>query len=506
MRNQNKPPQTPFGDGKSNPANEGRDLKNLDRSLVRGVAWTAGVKWATLILTWAATLFVARTLLPDDYGLVAMSGVFTTLVEMLSDFSLGMAIVKHQNLTAKQIDQINGLCVLLGLTGWVLTCLAAFPLSLFFHTPALFAVVVISGSNFLVTAFRIVPLSLLQRDMQFRAVAINDGSQAILRSVAMVLMALLGFQYWALVFGTLLSGLLTTLLAYRLRPTSFSWPRYQEITEAIAFGRDMVVSRFCWYIITNADQLIAGKVLGQRALGGYNIAMTLAAIPMEKLTSLVMRVLPSVVSTVQNDFTALRRYVLGFTEGLSIVTIPAAVGLALVADDLVHLALGDEWLLSILPLQILSISVACRSTHPIITAVAAIVGLSRISARISIVAAIVMPLGFLVGSRWGIGGIAVAWLFVYPILAFPYYYVVFRRINMGAIEYLKAFWPATSSTALMAAVIYGVQLYLQPHWPVALRLTAEILVGVLSYSMFLIAFHRKHIMALKGVYRLMISK
>lgn len=444
--------------------------------------------------------------MPDDYGLVAMSGVFTTLVETLSDFSLGMAIVKHRNLTAKQIAQINGLCVLLGLTGWVLTGLAAFPMSLFFQTPALFAVVLISGSNFVITAFRIVPLSLLQRDMQFRTVAINDGSQAILRSVAMVLMALLGFHYWALVFGTLLSGLFTTLLACRLRPTSFSWPRHKDITEAVSFGRDMVVSRFCWYVVTNADQLIIGKVLGQRALGGYNIAMTLAGIPMEKLTSLVMRVIPSVVSTVQHDFSALRRYVLGFTAGLSIVTIPAAVGLALVADDLVHLALGDEWLLSILPLQILSISIACRSTHPIITSVAAMIGLSHLSARISIVTAIVMPLGFLIGGYWGIGGVAVAWLIVYPILALPYYYVLFRRINMGAIEYLRAFWPAMSSTVLMAAVIYGVQQYFLSHWPVALRLTAEILVGVLSYSMFLIVFHRKHVVALKGVYRLMISK
>ena len=158
MTNRKIPSQTPLGEGKSKPAREGGDIKNLDRTLVQGVAWTAGVKWATLVLTWAATIIVARTLLPDDYGLVAMSGVLTTLVEMLSDFSLGMAIVKHQNLTTRQIAQINGLCVLLGLTGWVLTGLAAFPMSLFFQTPALFAVVLISGSNFVITAFRIVPL------------------------------------------------------------------------------------------------------------------------------------------------------------------------------------------------------------------------------------------------------------------------------------------------------------------------------------------------------------
>jgi PST family polysaccharide transporter len=505
MTNQGDQPPTSPKEGDSTPARKGRDFRSLDRSLIHGVAWTAGVKWASLVVTWAATLIVARTLTPDDYGLVAMATVFTSLVEMLSDFGLGTAIVKHRDLTTKQTAQINGFCVLLGLAGWMLACLAAFPLSLFFQTPALFAVVVILGSNFLITAFRIVPLSLLQRDMQFRSAAINDGSQAIALSVAMVTLALLGFRYWALVLGILLSGLLTTLLACRLRPTPLAWPRYQEIKEAITFGSHLIALRFANYVCTSADQFIAGRVLGQRALGGYSFAMTIATIPLDKLTSLVMRVLPSVISEVQDDSAALRRYVLAFTEGLSVVTVPAAVGLALVADDFVHLALGEQWLIAILPLQILGISVAYRSITPIIPTVAVIIGLSRESMIVSVVAAIVLPIAFLIGSGWGIGGVAAVWLIVFPIVVIPYYTMVLRRIQMRANEYLRALWPAASSTAFMAAVVYGLHQYLH-EWSFALRLPAEVLAGVLSYAVFLIAFHRKRVLALKDVYRLMRSK
>jgi polysaccharide transporter, PST family len=500
-----KPSEKPQG-GNLNPTGTSRDVENLDRSLVHGVAWTAGVKWASLVITWAATLIVARTLTPDDYGIVAMATVFTSLVEMLSDLGLGTAIVKHQELKARQIAQINGLCVLMGLGGWLLTCLAALPLSLFFQTPALFAVVVILGSNFLVTAFRIVPLALLQRDMQFRSAAINDGSQAILLSVAMVALALLGFRYWALVWGTVLSGFLTTLLAYRLRPMSFAWPRYREIGEAVTFGSHLIVQRFAYYVCTNADHFIAGKVLGPRALGGYSFAMTIAAIPLEKLTSLVMRVLPPIISAVQNDSAMLRRYVAGFTEGLSVMTMPAAVGLALVADDFVRLAVGDGWLVAILPLQILSISFAYRSFTPIVPAVAMMIGLSRELMRISVAFAIVLPIAFLAGTRWGIGGVAAVWLIVYPVAVVWYAYVVLRRINMAASEYLRALWPATSSTAFMAALVYTANQNLHPHWPLGLRLAAEIAMGVLAYTAFFFALHRKRLLALRDVYRLMRSK
>lgn len=504
MKDRNDPSQ-PREDG-SHPARKSHDMKSLDRSLVQGVAWTAGVKWASLVMTWAATLIVARTLRPEDYGLVAMATVFTSLVDLLSDLGLGTAIVKHHDLSARQIAQINGLCVLLGLAGWILTCLAAYPSARFFHTPELFAVMVVLGSNFLITSFRIVPLSLLQRDMQFRSAAINDGSQAILLSIAMVTLALLGFQYWALVLGVLLSGSLTTIFAYRLRPTPLAWPRHREIGEAVTFGSHLIALRFANYVCTNADQFIVGRILGQRALGGYSFAITISAIPLDKITSLVMRVLPAVISAVQQDVAAMRRYVLGFTEGLSVVTMPAAVGLALVADDFVRVALGDEWLIAILPLQILSISVAYRSITPVIPNVAVIIGLSRESAKVSIVAAIVLPVAFLIASRWGVGGVAATWLLVFPMVVVPYYLAVLRRINISGREYLRALWPATSSSALMAALVFALHYYLHPHWPAALRLTAEVLVGALGYGALLITLHRKRVSALRDVYRVMRSQ
>ena len=501
------PKNGPTQPEKSSPpsSTDERDTRNLDRSLVHGVAWTASAKWLSQIMTWAATLFVARTLTPDDYGLVAMAMVFTSLVEMISDLGMGQAIVKHRELTTYQLTQINGLCVLLGLAGWGVTCLAAYPVSLVFETPALVPVVAVLGANFLVTSFRSVPFSLLQRDLEFRTVALNEGIQALFLSIAMVVFVMLGFGYWALVLGTLLSALCSTLAACRIRPIGFAWPRYQDLGEIVTFGGQMVVLRFCWYVNTSADQFITGKVLGQNALGAYSFAMMIAAMPLEKLTGLVMRVMPSVLSAVQQDSAAQRRYVLGFTQALSLLTLPAAVGVALVADDFVRLALGDAWIPAILPLQILSISAAYRSTFPIIPTLAAIVGLSHLTMWSGIAASIVLPIAFLVGSRWGVAGIAAVWLIVYPFTNLPFYYLVFRKIGMSAGEYLRSLWPATSTTCLMAAVVYGVH-HVYPQWPVALSLASDIATGALSYSVFLFILHRARILALRDVYRLMRSK
>ncbi len=483
-----------------------REVSDLDRSLVHGVAWNASVKFLSQIFTWASTLIVARALTPDDYGLVAMAIVFTSLVEMVSDFGMGQSIVKHRDLTPRQIAQINGLCVLVGLAAWGITCAAAYPVSVFFREPDLVAVVLALGSGFFITSFRSVPLSILERDMQFRAVSLNEGINAIVLSVLMVALALSGFKYWALVIGNLVGAMLSTLLAYRVAPTPFAWPRYREIKEAIVYGGHMIGLRFCYYVTTNADAFVVGKVLGQRLLGAYSLAMTIAAIPVEKIGSLLVRVLPPVISAVQHDSAKLRRYVSAITEALSLLTMPASVGLALVATDLVPFALGDAWRPAILPLQILSISIAHRSTFVIIPSVAAIIGLSRTSMHVSALGAILLPIAFFGGTFWGIGGVAAVWLIVYPLITFPYYYVVFRRIHMSAGEYLTALWPATSCTAVMAAVVYGVLEVLPTHWPMAARLAVEILVGAVTYVAALIAFHRKRLSAMRSIYDLLRSK
>src|SRR2546425_8629430 len=108
----------------------------------------------------------------------------------------------------------------------------------------------------------------------------------------------------------------------------------------MTFSRHIIVGRLAWYVYSNADFLVAGRILGKVALGLYEVGWNLANVPIEKITSLVGQVTPAVFSAVQRDHAALRRYLLRVTEGLALITFPASLGLALVAPDFVLLTLG----------------------------------------------------------------------------------------------------------------------------------------------------------------------
>ena len=84
-----------------------KDSQSLDRSLVSGIAWTGGTKWATQILSWAATIVVAHILSPADYGLMGMAAVYVGLVTLVNEFGLTAAILRHRELTEHQIARIG---------------------------------------------------------------------------------------------------------------------------------------------------------------------------------------------------------------------------------------------------------------------------------------------------------------------------------------------------------------------------------------------------------------
>ncbi len=464
--------------------------KTLDNFLVGGIAWTGGVKWFLQLLRWSSTLVVARLLTPDDFGLVGMATVYLGLVEMIMEFGLGSTIVMVKDLDTEAVAQINSLAVLLGIGCFLLSFGLAFPLALFFKTPLLRWVVVVMSISFVISAFKTVPYALLQKDLRFKFLAIAEGIQGLVQSLSMVFLALMGYGYWTLTIGWLIGATLSTGLICSRRMHHFSRPRFSSLRDALAFSRDVLVSRIAWYTYSNADFLAAGRLLGQASLGDYTLAWTLANIPIDKVSALIGQVTPPIFSAVQTDPAALRRYVLSITEGLCLITFPLACGLGLVAEDFVILAMGQHWRGVVVPLQILAMYATFRSIVPLVNQVLFVCGESRLVRRNNVVAALVMPVSFVMGSHWGTWGIALAWVLVYPFIAFLPYKRLFERIDLPVSSYLQSLWPACTSVIGMAAGVLLAKLSLLSDPGLRVSFALQVFLGAAGYFLTVGLFYR----------------
>ncbi len=470
----------------------------LDRSLLRGVAWTATAKWASQALSWVSWLIVARLLTPEDYGLVGMAALYLGLITLLSEFGLGTAVLAVRDLSAEQINQLNGLAVLLGLASLLASCAVAIPLGRFFRAPQLPLVVVAMSATFVITSFKTVPLALLQRDLRFRALALIDVSQALILAVGMIGLALAGFRYWTLVCGGVLSAFVSTAAVLRLRHLPLAWPRPKALMPAITLSSHVLISRVCWYTSANADFLVAGRFLGKAALGFYNVGWTLASVPVDRIATLVGQVTPAIFAAVQSDRAALRRYVLRITEGVALVTFPISLGLALVARDFVLAVLGSRWEPTVTPLRLLAAYAAVRSITPLLPQVLQITRDAKFEMWRMVAAAIVMPTSFyLGGQRWGTAGLAIAWVLADPLLAVPLYRRVFSKIELSLRAYLVALWPAASATALMAAVVLAIGMLSDGERAPGLRLATQVAAGAITYGLACLVLHRERLRAFR---------
>ena len=485
---------TPIQPSPSSPARA--TTESLDRSLLHGLAWTSAAKWGGQVLSWAATVIVARLLTPEDYGLVGMASIYLGLVTMLSEFGLGATVMALRDLTDEQVAQLHGFAALFGLASFAVSCLMAWPLGAFFHSPELPLVVVVMSVTFIISSFQIVPAALLRRELRFRDLAVIDTISALTLSVAMIGFAYFGFRYWTLVIGGLLSSVLATLQTLRLRRHRMALPRASTLKHAMTFSRHILISRLSWYAYSNADFLVAGRLLGKAALGVYDFAWTLANVPIEKVTVLIGQVAFPIFAAVQNEPEDIRRYLLRLTEGLALLTFPASFGMALVAPDFVLLFLGPKWSGAIIPLQLLAVFVGFRSVVPMFTQILNVTKDSRFAMYMSVLSAVLMPTAFyLMGSRWGTTGLAVAWMTVYPILALVQYWRVSRRIALPVSDYLRALWPAVSSCAVMCAVVWGTQLATRSQGARAAMLGLQVGLGALTYLLMCLTVHRHRLRA-----------
>lgn len=461
--------------------------------MVRAVAWNAAAKLLTQIFASVSTILVARLLSPRDYGLFGMATVYLCFAGIFDQFGIADAILTLRDISERQIAELNTIAVIQGICLFGVSCGIASPLSHFFREPRLAMVVVVSSATYVVNAFQVIPSALLRRNLRFKLLAAIETTKLFAQMVSVLILAWLGFAYWSLAYGYIVATVVATFLTLLWCHHSFAIPDFPGLRRELSFSGEVIASGIGWYLYSNGDFLIAGRMLGTLPLGAYTVAWNISTAPIEKIGNLITRVTPAFFAAIQNDHAELRRYFLGITEVISYVTVPASVGIALLADLLVPALLGVKWLSVIGPLRLLSIFVAYRSLNTILPKLLTAIGDTRFVMWASISSAIVMPFAFFVGSRWGTNGIAAAWIVMYPVITAPMYRRAFKRIELGLGAYISSVLPAINASAIMALVVFAARATLSHPSGQPARLLFLICIGAASYGGALLLFYGERV-------------
>lgn len=466
----------------------------LDHSLVSGIAWTAALRWPAQVISWIATAFAARILTPADYGIVSMAMIAIGLARMVEDFGMDAVLVQDRSIVGDRQAQLAGLILLAGAVLCGMFVALAHPVSWFFNEPTVAPVIMFLSLLCVADAIQVVARAGLQREMKFAQLAWAQFLQVIVSQAVLVTGALLGWGVWALVFNTLAAAAAVTLLLLYWHPYSIHRPReLSRLARPLLQGWRILASRAAYYAYSTADQTVIGRMLGKDALGAYSFATTFSTTVSQEITSVVSRVVPGIFSEVQDNRSALRRYFLVLTELLAYLAIPVSAGMAVTADLVVNIVLGPQWSAVIIPLQILCLYAAYYTTQVLFGAVLMWTGQFRANMWCSILAGVALPLAFIVGTRWGLEGVAWAWAIFFPLVNLPAMVIAFRTIEGSFGSWVNSVWPATAASIVMGVAVVAVRSVLPGDLVAPVVAAISVAVGCVVYLAMLWLFFRRRL-------------
>lgn len=382
--------------------------RSLTHRTMAGILWMACSKGAQTGLQMLVLAILARLVTPADFGVVSAALVVIGLSSIVSQLGVGPALVQRPDLQPRHVDTAFTSSLLLGLLlGGAIWGIAG-PAASFFRIPEAAPVLRALAWTFPLQGLGIAAEALKKRELCFRWLAtLEVVAYAAGFGLVGISLAALGLGVWALVAANVAHALVRSgvLLASHPPRLRHSGDR-RSFRELMYFGGGFTLAKLANYAALQGDNLVVARTLGPAALGFYGRAYQLMTAPAHGIGSILDAVLFPAMARVQDDAERLRP---AFRRGVALIAIlvlPASLGLAIVAPEVVRVVLGPQWGPVVPAFQILAFGMLFRTSYKMSDSVARSTGaVYRRAWRQALYAALVVG-GAWIGQHWGIAGVA----------------------------------------------------------------------------------------------------
>jgi O-antigen/teichoic acid export membrane protein len=476
-----------------------RDTPSVDlKGVARSGLWFGGFKLAIQAFSWIITIVVARILVPEDYGLMALATIVIGYVEFFSELGLGSAIVQRTTVTRLELSSNFWFSVALGAGISVVGFVLAYATAWIFDEPRVVPITQLMATLFLLGGMMIVPFNLLVRECRFKEIGALQLIAALISSGSTLLMALAGYGVWALVWGTVILRSVTVCLVFHATKWSPDFHfSFREVRSYLRFGLNIAGTNFLYYSLRTVDKWIVGRMLGVESLGYYTLAMELAAIPSDKVVTIIKQVAFPVFSRLEGHTAEPGNLYLVLAKYISLMIWPVLLGGAFFGEEIILFVLGEKWALLIFPFKMFCL------LHLVVALTAMNVVINNAQDRplwgvyLNLWHLLLMPPAIFVAARYGLEAVAISWIVVSPMLNLLFTWATLKKIKIHFQEFVATVLPSAAASVFMIVAIFIVQHLLRVSSWLNLNLRwiffQELFTGVIIYSIYLYVFEKRHL-------------
>ena len=326
----------------------------MSRKIFNGALIVVSMRWTDRLVGLISTLVLARLLVPDDFGVVAMASLFTGLVDVLLDLGVVAALIHKRHCdeddystawTIRLIQAALAAAIIVASSPWVAD---------YYNDPRVTAVLWVMAGSTVLGGLENIGIVSFQKEMIF----IRDFQFFFARRIAgftaTLLLAWILKSYWALPLGALIGRLAGVGLSYALHPLRprLTLTRFRNMW---SLSQWMLLRSIGAYVDSRLDKLLIGHRTDAATIGAYSLADEISAMPSTELLAPLGRVLFPALVNVREQPERLRNAFLLALAVQTMIALPAATGLAMVAHEAVTILLGDRWLSAVPFVQVLAL-------------------------------------------------------------------------------------------------------------------------------------------------------
>lgn len=333
---------------------EGEKIKEL-----KNLAWSGLGKLGTKGVAFAFSVFLARLLSPDDFGLSGMIAIFIALAGLFSDCGFSAAIIRKTDRDERDYATVFWFQLAVSLVCFGILFAMAPLIAAFFGRQELVGVTRLVAVNVVLGALAAVPYTKLRIAGNFRMLSVLDVMTAVASGAVGLVLAARGLGVWAIVWQGLAYNAVRTILLFavtRWRPVAvFS---RESFSSFFSFGWRQMLASLVNTTHSNLHALLIGRAFGAAETGLYNRAHYYAHEPGWLVQGMFSEVGYPALAKAAGDRRLLHRR---FLQGAAAEALVMFVGLgilALFAHEIIEFLIGSQWLPCVPYVRILAVGAA----------------------------------------------------------------------------------------------------------------------------------------------------
>lgn len=475
---------------------------SLKKQAISGVKWNFAQQFSVQIINFGVQVILARLLMPEMFGLIAMIIVFISIGQTLMDSGMTSSLIRTKNpdqldYSTVFITNIIMSCAIYGLVYFFAPYIAKF-----YNQDILTDIVRIFALTFVIRALVAVHVAKLTKEMNFKLQMKLQVPSTIIAGIVGVSLAYQGYGVWSLVWLNLVQAIIFTIqnwLFINWKPSLvFDWQRFKH---HFAFGYKLTLASLIDVIYNDIYRIIIGRFFSPAQLGFFNQAETMRLFPVQQISSVMGKVTYPMFAKIDND-QALKAAYRTTMKLVFFVSVPVMLALILVAEEGFRFVFGEKWLPAVPYFQVLALASIVRPVSVYNLNILQVKDRSDLVLKVEVIKKILGSLLIVIGLPFHVMGLVIS-LTIFSFISFiinMHYSGKLIAYSMG--EQIKDVVHLLAIGIFIFMVLHTIkryfQLYLQPDFLVVFGFGISF---ILSYFSIVMVADKELLTTLKNIYK-----